>query len=217
MAGASFTEVLATSDPVRDVVFRASGAVLVATVAGGTFEAQGTGPFARLGQTAPNSPDAQPPQLACLVERPAGEGPGGELLGCGANWQPDYMAVGRATNPLAWQKLFRFVELAGPLACPAGTTSQLECDPMWPALEQQFGVAGPPPSCGGVVDGSPVDGPPQPPPRSGGCCDASAAAPSWLAVLVGAGLRRRRRRTTAHASGATDHASGASTASRQLG
>lgn len=180
--GDSFTEVLATTDPVRDVVFRPGGTILVATLAGGTFESAvgGGAPYARLGEPAPNGPDRVPPQHGCLAQKPDGE-----LVGCGANWQPDYMAVGHAATPLAWEKLFRFVELAGPLACPAGTTSQVECDPQWPALSQQFGVTGPPATCGGVSDGPPApDGPPAKKP--GGCCDAGDGGPG--ALVLGAGL-----------------------------
>jgi len=193
--GATFTEVVATTDPVTGVVFRGAGTVLVATVAGGTFEsaAGGAPPYAPLGQAQPNAPDLVPPRLGCLAEKPDGE-----LVGCGANWQPDYMAVGRATSPLGWQKLFRFVELAGTLECPAGTTTQLECDPQWPALAQQFGVSGPPAVCGGAIDLPPaVDGPPLKT-DPGGCCSAGTSATSSIISALGAVsvilLRRRRRR-----------------------
>jgi len=188
--GDSFTEVLATTDPIRDVVFRTNGTVLAATIASGTFESRpgGEGPFAKLGETRPNSPDLAPPQLGCLAQRA-----NGELVGCGANWQPDYMAVGRTNNPLSWQKLFRFVELAGPLSCAAGTPTHTECEPQWPALSQQFGVTGPPAVCGGSVDAPPaVDGPPKK--GDPGCCDAGA--PGGGSIVLGLGvlvlLRRRR-------------------------
>jgi len=188
--GDSFTEVLATADPIRGVVFRTNGTVIAATIASGTFESRpgGEGPFTKLGETRPNSPDLAPPQLGCLAQRS-----NGELVGCGANWQPDYMAVGRTNNPLSWQKLFRFVELAGPLSCAAGTPTHTECEPQWPALAQQFGVTGPPAVCGGSVDAPPaVDGPPKK--GAPGCCDAGA--PGGGSIVLGLGvlvlLRRRR-------------------------
>lgn len=194
-AGATFAEALVTTEPIKDVVFRGTGAIVVAASGGGTYQAQGTGAFTALGQATPNAPDARPPQLGCLVERADGQ-----LLGCGANWQPDYMALGRATEPVAFQKVFRFVELAGPLACPAGTTTHTECEPQWPALQQQFGATGPAATCEGVVP-PPIDAPPEPrtPGTAGGCCDAGAGAPADVAALVGlvgcglAGLGRRRR------------------------
>jgi hypothetical protein len=135
-----------------------------------------------------NSPDLTPPRLGCIAERP-----NGELVGCGANWQPDYMAVGRTNNVLAWQKLFRFVELAGPLQCPVGTSTHTECEPQWPALAAQFGVTGPPAVCGATVDAPPaVDGPPKK--TDPGCCSASAPRGSSLVLGLGvlALLRRRR-------------------------
>ncbi|MBS1124836.1 MAG: hypothetical protein H6Q90_7064 [Deltaproteobacteria bacterium] len=188
--GDTFTEVLATTDPIRGVVFRTNTTVLAATIASGTFESRpgGEGPFTKLGETRPNSPDLAPPQLGCLAQRA-----NGELVGCGANWQPDYMAVGRTNNPLSWQKLFRFVELAGPLSCAAGTTTHTECEPGWPALAQQFGVTGPPAVCGGSVDAPPaVDGPPKK--GDPGCCNAGA--PGGGSIVLGLGvlvlLRRRR-------------------------
>ena len=190
--GTTFTEVLATSEPVRDLVFRSSGTVLIATLASGTYESkpQGAPPFAKIGEARPNLPDATAPHHGCLAERP-----NGELVGCGANWQPDYMAVGKATSPLAWQKLFRFVELAGPLACAAGTTAATECDPQWPALSQQFGVTGPPAVCGASPDAPPlVDGPPRKTEASG-CCETGSTSPgsALLAFGVLALLRRGRR------------------------
>lgn len=188
--GDSFTEVLSTTDPIRDVVIRPDGAVLAATSVGGTFQrAMGGTMFAPLGEPVPNAPDTKPLRFGCLGQRPDGT-----LIGCGANWQPDYMAVGRATSPLAFQKVFRFVEIAGTLACPAGTTSATECDPMWPALREQFGATGPTATCGFVPD------PPTPvaPKVDTGCCDArGAAAPG--AILLACGtvvvlLRRRRKK-----------------------
>lgn len=175
--GATLTEVLATSSAIADVAFH-GGRVLVASAAGGAFASSDGG--------ATFAPLTEPPQLACLGVR------GEQLIGCGANWQPDFKAVARSGDGAAWDKLFRFVELAGPLQCAAGTTSATTCDPMWPALEQQFGATGP--TCGAP---DPVDGPPRKPADSGGCCDAGSGAPlgvAGLALAVGLLLRGRRRR-----------------------
>ncbi|MFN0251265.1 MAG: hypothetical protein ACKV2T_30600, partial [Kofleriaceae bacterium] len=185
--GDSFTEVLSTSDPIRDVVIRPDGAVLAATSVGGTFQrAMGATAFEALSSPLPNGPDARPLRFGCLGQRPDGT-----LVGCGANWQPDYMAIGRAQNPLEFQKVFRFVELAGPLACPAGTTSAVECDPSWPALQQQFGATGPTATCGLVPD-PPT---PNPPKAETGCCDTrGAAAPGAILLACGTFLVLFRRR-----------------------
>jgi hypothetical protein len=86
------------------------------------------------------------------------------------------MAVGRSADATQWQKLFRFVELAGPLACPAGTVGHDVCDQqMWPTLEAQFGATGP--TCGAPDPA--VDGATSTP----GCCDARDAAPPFGVVL----------------------------------
>jgi hypothetical protein len=175
--GATFTEVLATTDTIRDVVFH-NDQVLVATPAGSFVSRNNGATFETL---------AGAPQLACLGDH------GGELIGCGANWQPDFMAVARTSDAAAWSKVFRFVELDGTLTCPPGTDSQTKCDPLYPALQEQFAATGP-------VCGALPDGPPEPPPakHGGGCCDAGtsgtplgALALSGLALVVV--LRRRRR------------------------
>lgn len=165
--GATFTEVLATDGTIRDVVYHGASRVLVAA---------GTGGFESTDRGVTFAPLADAPQLACLGER------GGELFGCGANWQPDFQAVTRSGDAATWTKQFRFVELAGALECPPGTTSQIECDPMWPALQAQFGATGPTgPACA-----VPPDAPPDPPKNGGGgCCDAGDGAPPvGLALLV---------------------------------
>lgn len=190
-AGDTYTEVAATTDPVRDIVIRSNGSALIATLAGGTYESQTmTGAFVKLGTVRANAQDVNPPRFGCLAQKPDGT-----LIGCGANWQPDYMAIGRAQNPLAFQKLFRFVDLAGPVACPAGTNEADECAPMWPALKQQFGATGPG-VCGANPDLPTIDLPTPPPPKGGGCCDAGASGPASFAVgaLAGLLLFRRRRR-----------------------
>ncbi|HSK03016.1 MAG TPA: hypothetical protein VK932_17315, partial [Kofleriaceae bacterium] len=155
-AGRTFREVLATSAAIHDVVLH-GGAVLVATVSGAFRSGDGGATFERL-------PAA--PQLACLGAH------GDRLLGCGGNWQPDEKAVASsADGGASWDKVLRFAELAGPLACPAGTPAHELCGPRWPGLQQQLGAAGttrcpaPPP------DPAP---PPAPPARTqgGGCCDA---------------------------------------------
>lgn len=131
------------------------------------------------------------PRMACLGERSDGV-----LFACGDNWEPDFFALGRSSDAQAWSKTLRFHELAGPLACPAGTVQHDQCEVrVWPAIAEQLGVTGP-------VDGAPVDADPGVEGGGGGgCCDAgggaAAAATILLAVLVGGLLvwrgRRRKR------------------------
>ncbi|MDQ3365618.1 MAG: glycoside hydrolase [Myxococcota bacterium] len=176
-AAATFTEVLRTSSPVANVVVSGT-TVLVASGRGGTFRSDdGGASFAQV----------TTPRLGCLGQRPDGT-----LFGCGPNWDPDFMAVARSETGGAWQKIFRFVELAGPLACPAGTPGHDVCEPMWPAIKAQFGATGP--TCASATDLG-VDTVAEPP-TPGGCCDAGDGAPLGLGLLtlVTAGWLRRRRR-----------------------
>lgn len=179
-AGQTFGEVLATTDPIRDLVVRDAQNVLVATQLGGSFQSVNAG--------VAFSPMGSPPQLACLGQRADGT-----LLGCGANWGPDYMAVAKSPDGGAsWQKVWRFVELAGPLKCPAGTAEHDVCDlQQWPNLQQQFGATGP--TCGvNQVDAGPTGGDPPPPKKSGGCCDSGGPIGIAWAFVVGIWLARRR-------------------------
>jgi hypothetical protein len=79
--------------------------------------------------------------------------------------------------------MFRFIELAGPLACPAGTTGHDVCEQqLWPGVREQFGVTGP--TCAGATDlpADLIDG--VAPPKPGGCCDAGDGSPVGLGLLT---------------------------------
>ncbi len=164
-AGVTFTEVLATSTPIADVVIADATTVHVVAGAAGVYRSgDGGATFERLTDS---------PQLACLARRSDGT-----LAGCAPNWDPDFMAVGRSSDAAQWEKIFRFVELAGPVSCPAGTVGREVCDQqLWPALQAQFGATGP--RCGGDTDlaGDTT------PPEAGGCCDAGDRAPIGVSVL----------------------------------
>lgn len=173
--GRSWAAVLTTTDAIRDVVIR-GGEVLVATRAGGSHRSTDDGHTF--------TPMAGAPQAACLGDR------GGTLFACGANWDPDRFSLGRSTDGAAWTKVFRFIDLDGPLACPAGTVQHDTCQvEQWPTVRDQFGI---------VVDAG-VDGGDQPPgPEPGGCCDAGGATEIAIpvlaiGVLIGVGIWRVRR------------------------
>jgi hypothetical protein len=189
--GATWAEVLAARGPILDVALAPRSRVVVATLGGGAFVSDNGGAaFAAM---------PSPPQLACVGARDDGL-----LFGCAANWAPDAMALARSSDATTWDKVFRFVDLAGPLDCPAGTPQHDTCAAQWPAVRDQFGAVAPagcpaPP----VADRSSA---PEPPPpatapsaraRSGGCCDAGPGSPGAagvLAAVCGAALYRRRRR-----------------------
>ena len=180
--GTTWSEVLATTQPIVDVTIEQAGTVLVATLGGGSFQSSSDGTtFA---------PMTSPPQLACVGQR--GDG---AIYGCGANWEPDNKAIAKSTDGITWSKVFRFVELAGPVDCPAGTPEHDTCGSQWPSVQQQFGATGPT-ACNGepTADNTPA------PKKTGGCCDAGDASLDQLgqlglfALACGARTLRRRRR-----------------------
>jgi len=197
--GVTWREVLATTGALLDVASAPTGNVLVATLGGGSFaSADGGATFSAM---------ATAPQLACVGQRDDGR-----IYGCAANWEPDNKAVAVSTDGKTWDKVFRFVELAGPVECPAGTAQHDTCAALWPSVQQQFGATGP--TCG--VSPPPATPPsaPAPPtdpapatttPAHAGCCNASPD-PSGLfgalAALGGARLRSRNRRARRRSPGA---------------
>jgi len=167
--GASFREVLATTQPIANVVIRDALTV---------FAVSGEGRFHSTDGGASFGAAATAPQLGCLGQRPDGT-----LVGCAANWDPDFMAVGRSDDASQWQKIFRFIELDGPLSCPAGTAGHDMCDQqLWPGVKEQFGVTGPMCSTATDLPVDRVDG--VGPPRPRGCCDAGDGSPIGLGLLT---------------------------------
>lgn len=173
--GATFQEVLATTQPIANVAIR--DATTVFAVAGdGTYRSDNGG--------ASFAPAPASPRFGCLGARADGS-----LVGCATNWEPDFMSIGRSNDAARWEKIFRFVELAGPLACPAGTPTHDTCEvELWPGLADQFKPTGP-------LCGRPADLPAEPA-ASGGCCQTTDGAPlgaGLLLLLTALGLRGPRR------------------------
>lgn len=177
--GVTLTEVLATSDEIRDVIFVDANKVIVAAASGSFSSANAGASFTPLNGT---------PRLGCVGKR--GDG---LLFGCGANWTPDFKAIARSTDATSWDKVFRFVEMAGPLECPAGTAETDTCGPMWPVMQTQFATTGP--ACGAESHDTTPDAPGGPPPANTGCCDAGGSPVALIWPIVVGGLLLRRRRT----------------------
>lgn len=177
--GATWTDVLAAGGPILDVAIAPGGNVVVATLGGGAFVSSHGAAFAAM---------PSPPQLACVGARDDGV-----LFGCGANWEPDEKALAKSTDGTTWDRVFRFVDLAGPVECPAGTPQHDTCAAGWPGVQHQFGSTGPT-SC--KAQPIPDDAPPARK-KPGGCCDAGAGSPrelgelGMLAALCWVSLRRR--------------------------
>ena len=173
--------VLSTTDAISDVVIVDATHVIVSTATTGSFESTDGG--------ATFNAMTGAPQLACLGQRDDGK-----LFGCGANWDPDFKAVAASSDGATWSKVFRFVELAGPLACPAGTAEADTCAPGWATVQQQFASTGP--TCG--ANAQPDAGVDQAPDglqkNPSGGCDTSAGGPTLLVAGLGIGLVLRRRR-----------------------
>ncbi len=191
-AGMTFTDVLDVNATIKDVVIK-DGAVYATTMVSSSTSPIGGPSYKSTDNGLTFSTMANVPELGCL-----GTSPSGDLVGCGANWQPDYMAVARSADSAgSFAKVWRFVELAGPLQCPSGTDEYTMCDQgQWEGLKAQFAATGP--TCGAnVVVDSPVTGG-DPAPKSGGCCDSTPAPAGVMWIVLGAGyLVTRRRRAGA--------------------
>jgi MYXO-CTERM domain-containing protein len=189
--GMTWTEVLATSATVHDVVIRDGTHVVVATQIRTTSSVMGGPAYQSSNAGMSFEPMTAAPQLACVAKRADGT-----LFGCGANWDPDFKAMARSTDGGAtWEKVWRFVEIAGAVQCTDGTVQRDTCElALWDCpscstdLKRQFGAKGP--ACG--AQGS---DPPVPPPKKG-CCSAGSGGPTAMVSLLlvfAAGLTRRRR------------------------
>jgi hypothetical protein len=191
--GVTWAEVLATSATIHNVIIK-DQTVTVATQVQSTMALMGGPAFQSTNRGVDFTELSNAPQLACVAARPDGT-----MLGCGANWEPDFKAVARSLDKGAsWTKVWRFVEIAGAVQCPAGTIEHDTCDVMlWDCpscmtdLKRQFGAKGP--ACGSSSTDVAGDTTAKKPT---GCCDAGASGPAaamWT-IVVGLLLLRRRRR-----------------------
>lgn len=194
-AGAGFTHVLDIDTPIEAFHIVADGSrmivggksgVRVSTDMGTSFTARAT------------------PLLGC-----ANQLADGTVLGCGANWEPDFLALGASADGLSWTSTLEFRRIAGPLVCPAGTVQETTCrdqyyDMVCPFAEAQECFvapdAGPPAPPDGAVVFLPDAG------RGGGgggCGCASRGTGGGAAAVLGLAAawvsRRRRARRSAPA------------------
>lgn len=181
---ATFQPVLTTQNAIRDVVIADAQHVYVTTtviLANGSE--QGGPAFSSTNGGATFGPLANAPLLDCL-----GKAPDGSLIGCGANWDPDFMAVAKSIDGATWSKVWRFVNMAGPLTCPGGTAERDMCDvQLWAGIQQQFATTGP--ACGADATDGTGDVTPK---KGGGCCDTGSPVGLLWAAAIGLWLLRRR-------------------------
>ena len=182
--GQSWTKVLEMKDFISAFTIRADGqTVIVGTVGNCVGDAddldKGCVRISSDGGVSFEVP-ATEPKMACVHER------GGELLACGANWEPDNFALGASADGQSWEKLFRFSEIAGPLSCPE-TSPQYECAAIdWPPLCVQLGICSATPDAG--LDAGEVA------PPKGNCLGCNAGGGLALGLIVLLPWARRRRR-----------------------
>jgi hypothetical protein len=191
--GVTFADVLSPPTGwIRNVLVRDAQTMFVTTMEpAGSFGIGGPAYVSTTGGVS-FAPAVGAPQLSYL-----GVAPDGALVGCASNWDPDFMAVTRsADGGNTWSKVFRFVELAGALACPP---DQVTCEQTADNLLGGFGATGPVCGAHSVDAGMPVENPA--PPTPGGCCDAAGSQNlPWafgLVAWVAVGCRRRRALTSA--------------------
>jgi hypothetical protein len=165
-AGQTWTRVLDATDRMVAFVIRKNGHIVVGTETDGVYISASGGDPGSFTRT-------EAPQMKCVAETGAGE-----LLACGANWDPDFFALGRSQDGQEWQKVFRFSEMDSAYPCEAGTTQYDVCEALrWPALCEMFQCrgsdAGPLPADAGSGGTG-----------KGGCCDASPGAGHGSALLA---------------------------------
>ncbi len=135
------------------------------------------------------SEPTQQPKMACVGER-SGATPRDQaaLFTCGANWNPDRLAIGRSTDGgQTWQKTMRFIDLDNELACPAGDGHNDKCAGLWTGIACQFGIGKPDAGVGPDASIEPDAGAPPSPGPDCGCSMGLAAV-----LLVVPWPRRRR-------------------------
>jgi photosystem II stability/assembly factor-like uncharacterized protein len=114
--GRTFEAVLDSAGPIGDVVARGADVYVATRYQSGAVKIAGPAFQSRDGGATFGPLDGAPP-LACL-----GAAPDGALIGCAAT------SIVRSQAGGTWTPIWRFGELAGPLACPAGTPEHDRCN-----------------------------------------------------------------------------------------
>lgn len=177
-AGGTWTRVLDTPDSLQAFIARHDGSIVTATAFTKTLFRSLDG-----GKTFEQLPTDQ--LFNCFAEDPHGQ-----LWGCTQNYVAGF-GIG-ATDDLAhWSPVLHYQEIAGPVACAAGTVQHDKCEVQsWCALGQQLGI--PSAECPAPSETPPPS--PPPPMHGGGCCDTGAGPGGSLAGLLVVLLAVRRRR-----------------------
>lgn len=185
-AGTRWTEVLSTDGPISGVVIVDAQTVYVTTMLQSGASFIGGPPYRSTTSGTLFERMTNAPHLACL-----GVAPGGDLIGCAANWEPDFAAVMRSRDAASFTKVWRFVELAGPLSCAAGTAEEDVChQTLWENVKTQFGATGP--TCGANVHDGARDGTVGS--KASGCCQTGGGPWGLLwASAIAWWLGRRRK------------------------
>jgi len=148
-----------------------------------------------------------PPQINCLAENSAGV-----VFACTANYGADGYGIMKSADLSTWTGVLHFQDLAGPVACAAGTVQHDTCvgalpeTGQWCSLVPLLGLTSTEIDCSGKHDAPPdaavdamidaIDAPPDAPVpamKPKGCCDAGSAPTSLLGLVAMMLLRRRRR------------------------
>ena len=185
--GATWTRVLEFQDIVTAFTILADGLTVVAGTRNNCIgdeetDEKGCVRISNDGGATFTAPTTEP-KMGCVFER----GPG-ELLACGANWEPDNFALARSTDGgNTWDKIVRFSEIAGPLSC-GEESPQFECAAKdWPPLCIQLGICATSDAGPGADAGEGGDG-------NGGSCFGCSSTGSGLALLLVLPFVWRRRR-----------------------
>lgn len=177
--GAAWSEALRVDDLIPGVVIRGDGSVVVARQVGGRYRApDASTPLAPLG--------GQQLKTSCLTELP-----GGELWVCADNFGNERMGLGRSSDGVSWTKIMTMLELAGPVACAAGTIQRDQCERgTWCFYKDSYALESDAVEC--LATDAPALITDEPTCLGCGTGATPSGALPWLAAAVL--LRRRRRR-----------------------